>query len=293
MNNCLIIIGMGRSGTSLVSSVLQKSGLFIGDSLLGATPHNINGHFENVDFYNFHKKALAFLSLNTDGWVLQTIEELNNEFEIEAREIIKQNSREQWGWKDPRTTLFLPFWEKLIPEAKYIFLYRNPWDVADSLFRRAKDPFMDEDPVLALKFWDFYNKQIINMYKKHEAESILINIDDILNDIPSFIIRINRKLGFYLNEENSEIIYDKTIFTPAMKNDYRIWQVSVLLPQVIKTLNELRRLTGKNDFVIPDLKNQREILKNGFYWEELQNKINDMEGSKFLKLRTIYKKIFS
>lgn len=281
MNKCLMIIGMHRSGTSLVSSVLQKAGLFIGDDLLGPKEDNPKGFYENSDFFNFHLSALYFLSLNMGGWSLQAVDNLNDELDQEAHEIVKKNSRKQWGWKDPRTTLFLRYWEKIIPEAKYLFIYRNPWDVADSLFRRGTDEVINENPVFALKSWDFYNREIIEMYKKHKEDSLLIHIDDIIKDIPSFIQRINQELGFTLNPQNAGEVFDESMFNSS--DNLRSWQVSLVLPQVIDTLNELRNLTGKSKYeidnivggvsMISDWYNFRSQQKNQIIIEDYQKEI--------------------
>ena len=54
----IIIAGMHRSGTSLVSSILQAAGVDIGDELIGPAPGNPRGHFEDADFFQFHEKIL-------------------------------------------------------------------------------------------------------------------------------------------------------------------------------------------------------------------------------------------
>ena len=41
-----------------------------------------------------------------------------------------------WGWKDPRSSLTLPFWQALLPDMSYVVCVRNPLDVAASLERR-------------------------------------------------------------------------------------------------------------------------------------------------------------
>ena len=46
---------MHLSGKSLTASILQKTSLNIGSELLEAGEGNIKGHFEDCDFYNFHK----------------------------------------------------------------------------------------------------------------------------------------------------------------------------------------------------------------------------------------------
>src|SRR5687767_12826738 len=55
----LIIAGFHRSGTSLVSELLNRAGLFLGDDLIGAHPTNPYGHFEDRDFTRFHDALLA------------------------------------------------------------------------------------------------------------------------------------------------------------------------------------------------------------------------------------------
>ena len=41
-----------------------------------------------------------------------------------------------WGWKDPRTTILLPFWQMLIPNLRFVIGVRNPLEVARSLRKR-------------------------------------------------------------------------------------------------------------------------------------------------------------
>ena len=49
---------MHRSGTSLVSSLLQRAGIHIGEKLIAANSANPRGYFEDVDFYEFHENLL-------------------------------------------------------------------------------------------------------------------------------------------------------------------------------------------------------------------------------------------
>ena len=41
-----------------------------------------------------------------------------------------------WGWKDPRTTLTLPFWRRVVSALRLVLVIRNPVDVAHSLATR-------------------------------------------------------------------------------------------------------------------------------------------------------------
>jgi hypothetical protein len=58
---------------------------------------------------------------------------------------------ELWGWKDPRNSLTLPFWQRLIPRMRYVLCLRNPIDVAASLRRRDGMPVAQ-----GLELWRAY-----------------------------------------------------------------------------------------------------------------------------------------
>lgn len=273
MSKCLMIVGMHRSGTSLLSSILQKAGLFIGEELMEAGIANKKGHFENIDFYNFQAKVFKSLSLDTDGWDLQTISTLNEEFDKEAEAIILKNNKAEWGWKEPRTTLFLNYWANKIPSIKYVFVYRDPWDVADSLYRRSSDPKIIANPIHALDAWNFYNQEIIKMYKKNMDDSILIHIDDITKDTASFVKSINSKLGFHLNPNVVGDIFDKSLYKESNENLFYKRLTALAFPTLIDTLNELNTLANKPTFhteiLSPDQMSKE--MTNQFIsgWQEL------------------------
>ena len=46
----ILVTGLGRSGTSLLSGMLHKYGLFMGDNLFYADEGNPNGYYEDQNF---------------------------------------------------------------------------------------------------------------------------------------------------------------------------------------------------------------------------------------------------
>jgi hypothetical protein len=163
----LCITGMGRSGTSLVSSLLQSGGLNIGKRLMGAGTGNVKGHFEDLDFYEFHVEVFESQGIHSSGFTVQPEIPVREQHLLRARELIRDRRRRPgpWGWKDPRSTLFLDFWQQLLPEANFLFLYRPPWDVVDSLFRRG-DPVFRSNPCFAVKVWIHYNRLLLAFYDR-------------------------------------------------------------------------------------------------------------------------------
>ncbi|MBM4059289.1 MAG: chromosome partitioning protein ParA, partial [Planctomycetes bacterium] len=49
----VVVVGMHRSGTSLVASLCQAAGIDMGTDLLGPHPGNGAGHFEDLEFLHW------------------------------------------------------------------------------------------------------------------------------------------------------------------------------------------------------------------------------------------------
>lgn len=147
----VIIIGMHRSGTSLVTRVLEDLGLFVG--------RRLQADHESVFFVRLNDWILRQANaswdrpsgiddLLADAKAVPLIVDylqlrLNSPHAagyLGAAAGLKAGFRWQprapWGWKDPRTTFTLPFWLQLFPQARLIHVARNGVDVARSLVVR-------------------------------------------------------------------------------------------------------------------------------------------------------------
>ncbi len=67
------------------------------------------------------------------------------------------NVNTYWGWKDPRTSLTLPFWRKLIPGLKVLNCLRNPLEVSQSLAYRNGFPY-----TVTMDLWKTYYDTILS-----------------------------------------------------------------------------------------------------------------------------------
>jgi len=137
-NKVLIIAGMHRSGTSLISHWLDSCGLNLGETLLEPDIGNVEGHYEDIDFYRFHEDTLAANNLSRFGFIAHAAPALNHYQEEKIKSIIsfKNSMNSQWGWKDPRTCLFLASYRKLLPDAFYLNVIRDYQPTVSSLIRR-------------------------------------------------------------------------------------------------------------------------------------------------------------
>ncbi|MBE9186785.1 sulfotransferase [Microcoleus sp. LEGE 07076] len=258
-----IITGMHRSGTSLTASILQSAGIHIGRNLLGADHVNIKGHWENIDFYEFHMNILDSQGLSSAGWTLQDNLEIKEEFIDRAKQIIENNALSSvWGWKEPRTTLFLDFWAKLLPKARFLLIYRSPWEVADSLYRR-KDELFQSQPELAIKYWQHYNQKILNFYNQEQNRCLLANVKTIIQYQAAYIDTINHKFNVDLSHP-APTAYDPSMLkTEVSSNSQQPTVIDYYFPETIELYQELEGRAWHPEQT-PDFSWQ-ELLKPSLY----------------------------
>jgi len=134
-----IILGMHRSRTSLVASVLDALGVNMGEDMLGAMQGNPYGHFESIDFLELNMDILE--AAGGDWHNPPDPEEIlavEDQFHDLIRLTVQKYDQvsEQWGWKDPRTCLTIPLYHKHLNDPTYIITQRSTDEIALSLLKR-------------------------------------------------------------------------------------------------------------------------------------------------------------
>ena len=148
--NQIIVIGMHRSGTSMLVDILEKLGVFMGADQ-EANKESLFFNLSNVWIMNqsyaswdnpenilylskFAKKTITEIILHRiksakrKAYFGDSLQERKDFFRI----------RSIWGWKDPRNTFTIDIWKEIFPEHQIIHLYRNPVDVVNSLVYRER-----------------------------------------------------------------------------------------------------------------------------------------------------------
>jgi len=281
-----IITGMHRSGTSLTASLLQKLGVHIGKQLVGPEYGNVRGHFEDVDFVDFHKAVLRSQKVDDLGSNLPEKNDLRitKSFASKAKNLIKHNSNlELWGWKDPRTTLFLDFWQGLLPQANYIFVYRSPWEVVDSLYRRATDEILLEEPELAVKMWLSYNREILKFYEKYPDRCLLASVYHIGKNPEKFVNKINEK--FHVNLPAPPVNnFESELLIQDILQSHRPSLITQHFPEAIEIYQQLINLGIDQDSQITDLQNFVEASSPYWQFEDWVNIRSLEKQAKLLKI---------
>jgi hypothetical protein len=134
---------MHRSGTSMVARLLNLCGLNLGSPELLMDPNEANssGYFEHKGFLKVNEALLAhFGGAWADPPRVKKGWEHDPSLDIlvhEAKMLINTFSGTSlWGWKEPRTTVLLPFWKSLLANLRFVICVRSPLEVARSLEKR-------------------------------------------------------------------------------------------------------------------------------------------------------------
>ena len=153
---CLLVLGMHRSGTSVVTQLLSIAGAKLPDDLLGANPGNEFGHFEPKWMIERDDRLLQDLGNSWDEW---------SRIDLDAapREVVRAYVADLGNFvarergdaalivlKEPRICRILPLVLQALAAEKteplIVIPYRNPLEVAGSL--QARDKMSPREGVL-------------------------------------------------------------------------------------------------------------------------------------------------
>jgi hypothetical protein len=152
-STAVCVIGPGRAGTSLTMRALNLLGVYVGpeEGLVEPGPGGPKGFWERRDLIALNDRLLRSQGGSwrrpprpTPGW--ETAADLAAE-RAQAGALLEQAfaGHELWGWKDPRASLTTAFWQRLVPDLRYVICLRNPIDAADSISppagRKQEDAF--------------------------------------------------------------------------------------------------------------------------------------------------------
>lgn len=152
----IFIIGMHRSGTSLLTRLLEDLGLFAGyrkdsnrEALLFQSLNRFlldqaGGRWDRPEPFEdlLREEALRSAALDHVRSVLASPRRWSY---LGPRRAMLQGSLkgldEPWGFKDPRNTFTLPLWQELFSNPYVVHIHRHGVDVAASLRARATERF--------------------------------------------------------------------------------------------------------------------------------------------------------
>ena len=302
-NDVICIIGMHRSGTSLVTRLLNLCGLDLGpsDQLMSGNETNPGGHFENLNFtYKINDSLLQHFEGAWDhppnlreGWEYDSsIDQIVEE----ARELVRSFSKSKhWGWKDPRTTLLLPFWKSLVPNLRFVICVRSPLEVAKSLTKRDRIPISS-----GVHLWQQYMRAAIE--STEGSARMFIFYEDLFNDATSEIIRLLDFCGLKKPRNLSKVL---DTISPALRHHtnetVELLDEHKLLPEEKLLYIGLRALTTQGFISLASGDNREDMIANNiskfcrllqqFHEEQIVPQLQSALADKEQQLRKIAESI--
>lgn len=240
----IFILGMPRSGTTLTESILDtNSELFAGGELLYFEHQIKNKIFENEEINNFQINEEFLIELGD-----KYIQQIN----------FLKNGKKYFSDKLPDNYSYLGFLKLALPSAKFIYISRDPWDNAISIFKQQylsnllySSSFFNigleySNHLAIVDFWKSYFGE--NVFLSITYEELVKNPNLIAQQIWNFCgfsgnADFEQRSSFYARTasktqvrggihsyslKKQEFQSSKKIFEEAIKNQHYFWSKKLM-----------------------------------------------------------------
>ena len=248
--NIYLVLGMHRSGTSLVSGLLHQSGIIMGtpDNFLPKpNKENPKGFFENFDFRQINDRFLESAGYIVKDW--------NREFDPRSINLLKRIKIQRqmqkilleyaqkyykWGWKDPRQMLTCSQWYKALKatkldrKLKVIFVYRNPLSVAVSMQKRGNIEELER----GLDIWYLYNQTAFSFLEKEQLPCLTFSFENLTQNTATVMSELSKFVEVAIKPE----IYQQFIEPKLVRSQTKNPELNKLLDNKIEVKNLLSEL---------------------------------------------------
>ena len=258
--SCVVILGSGRSGTSLAMQILVRLGYRTSNNDLPSKDFNPRGFFEDTKIIDFHRRLNAALGINEflplpDSW------QENPDVAVIKTEMVSY-VREQrdlygnrWVFKDPRANTYLPLWRKIFNAANitpfYLLCVRSPGAVVKSMVDGSGTP-----SALVELMW---LKRNLDALENTQGNFYLIHYEELLDNAVVVIKEIANYL--HLGDLNEELISELSLkVIDKNLNRSSLTATQLMNPVVNRFYSILRGISG-NEFDRQDLFREFESIK--------------------------------
>ncbi len=162
----LLVLGMHRSGTSMLTRLINLMGAYVGPEheMQSSDDANPKGYWERNDVMAVND-AILHLHGCTWGrvadWSSAQPHALPPKLLHRLRYIVLgMDGFRPWVMKDPRLCLTLPCWTPFLEEPVAVLMHRDPLQIARSLEQRSIPPPFT--PALGLSLWEYHAVGALN-----------------------------------------------------------------------------------------------------------------------------------
>ncbi len=198
MRSCLIL-GSGRSGTSMLAGTLVAAGYYIGGRPYGARKANPKGFFETVAINAINEKLLSSIAPSrsrspflkvwratfpSERWLARVPPgtPINSSPRL-AQRIARQVNRRPFAFKDPRFCYTLPAWRPHLPaDTVFLCIFREPGRTVMSMLRECRSHYPDIhlDETEAFGIWMDMYRHVLNTHR-HDGDWLFVHYEQVLD----------------------------------------------------------------------------------------------------------------
>jgi len=224
----VVVLGMHRSGTSVITRALKVMGIELGTKLMPPHDDNKKGYWEDLELVDLNEEILSFLNYTWDS--LSEISDqdidkvITQGFDRKAIDWLnrRMDNYPLFGCKDPRMAKLLPFWKKVFNQCNvdvcYVLAVRNPLSVAESLKKR--DGFDLEKSYL---MW--IGHVLTSLKHSINNSHVLIDYDMLLNEPEYEILRMSQSLDLTVEPLNLKYFTDDFLDSNLCHSTYSLLDI--------------------------------------------------------------------
>lgn len=208
----VVVLGMHRSGTSVITRAMETMGAEFGDNLMPPVPGvNDKGFFEDLDIYAINQEILSLAGADWHSLApieFGKIDEVSLQaIRVRATELLAKKCRSKiFALKDPRISRLLPFWqpifESLDVRVVYALAIRNPMSVGRSLEKR--DNFSYDKSFL---LWLMHT--VPSLERTRGKQRVLVDYDKLMEAPRAELARMSMRLELPLDASRVTVFEDE------------------------------------------------------------------------------------
>ncbi len=277
-DSAALILGMFRSGTSMVANIISELGAFVENDSIKPDIYNRRGYWESAELSTINKGLLDAIGygefspppLFFDWESSRNLEPFNK---MAVDYVGKMTQHHFWGCKQPSTTITLPFWRRHLPvHSSFILCFRNPLAVSKSMMEWNLDPYTSS------QLWIAYSLSAL-AYTSGERR-LLVFYEDFALDRDKEVERIADFLDVDYNSEAKPVYASELQHHPAdiydlIRNEDLPWGAKLLYYMLITSKNDPDLLQGLTDQVLAS--RQSRSLPTIAKGEELVPKLRELQ----------------
>ncbi len=250
-NNCLIL-GAGRSGTSLTALLLQEAGYHVCTRSHPPDEGNPLGYFEDLEVLStneailsqvYHsawqrisRRALGKPDIKgTGAWLLdldyRQLKDviLRSDCAAKLRDLFAHTP---FAYKDPRFSFTLKAIAPLIPTSVvYVCVFRHPLQVVKSTKRQASRTGLVLDDRYCFAVWEAHYRCLLECYRKMGGEWLFVSYDSLIDGKGAS--RLEEFLGVQI---------DRNLIKMELSRTQSEGRVPIHISEMLEHLNELEQV---------------------------------------------------